>query len=143
MNTELETFGQRLREERLRLGFTQADFATAGGVRRSAQFLYEKGDRAPDVDYILRLLERGVNLQFLFFGDVPKINSSLPLEQRDITEAFRLTDQLCRDSKGRLLDYEHRQALFEAIIQLAAAQPPQGRDWDHIKARSVHILEAA
>lgn len=143
MKIDLEAFGQRLREERQRLGFTQADFAEAGGVKRAAQFLYEKGDRAPNVDYISRLLEKGVNLRYLFLGDTPELDASLALEKNDITEAFQLTDKLCRDSKGRLLDYEHRQALFEGIIEMVSEQPQPSRDWEDIKARARLFLEAA
>lgn len=143
MKIDLEAFGQRLREERQRLGFTQADFAEAGGVKRAAQFLYEKGDRAPNVDYISRLLDKGANLQYLFLGAPPEEGSLLALEKKDITEAFRLSDELCRDSKGRLLDYEHRQALFEGIIELVSAQPQPSRDWEDIKARARQFLEVA
>lgn len=49
------TFYERLREERKRIGLTQADFGDIGGVKKLAQANYENGSRQPTVEYINRL----------------------------------------------------------------------------------------
>ena len=44
--------GARIREERLRLGLSQAAFAKLLGVHRRTQINYEHGERKPDTDYL-------------------------------------------------------------------------------------------
>ena len=39
------TIGQRLKEERERLGLNQTDFGLIGGVKKLAQLNYEKDER--------------------------------------------------------------------------------------------------
>lgn len=60
--------GKRLKEERERLGISQADFAKACGVGRTAQFNYESGKRSPDGDYLHAAGELGVDTGYLLFG---------------------------------------------------------------------------
>lgn len=40
----MSKIGNRLREERTRLGMTQGSFAIAGGVQANAQGKYERGE---------------------------------------------------------------------------------------------------
>lgn len=61
--------GKRLKEERERLGISQADFAKACGVGRTAQFNYESGKRSPDGNYLHAAGELGVDTGYLLFGD--------------------------------------------------------------------------
>jgi len=63
-----EDFGKRLKQERDRLGLSQAEFAQKVGVHRNTQVRYEGGTREPDADYLSRLNEIGVDTGFLFFG---------------------------------------------------------------------------
>jgi len=61
--------GKRIAQERKRLGLNQDDFAQAGGVKRAAQVNYEGGKRAPDVDYLVKIGDRGADVNFILFGD--------------------------------------------------------------------------
>lgn len=61
----METFGNRLRSERKRLGLNQQNFATIGGVGANAQHHYELGARLPRVDYLMRLGAAGVDIPYL------------------------------------------------------------------------------
>lgn len=63
-----EKAGERLREERKRLGFTQDEFATIGGLQKQAVFNYEKGIRSPDADYLRALADVGVDVQYVITG---------------------------------------------------------------------------
>ena len=47
----MNNIGERLREERERLGLTQAEFGEIGGVKKLAQFNYEKNERRPSASY--------------------------------------------------------------------------------------------
>ena len=61
-------FGERLREERERLKLSQSDFGEACGVKKLAQFNYEKGERSPDVAYLEKASNLGVDLYYLLTG---------------------------------------------------------------------------
>lgn len=92
--------GQRLREERERLGMTQRVFGDIGGVEPNAQGKYESGERSPRVDYLAALAARGVDAQYVLSG----IRTPAPLEGLNTDEsgllgAFR---QLSCDDQAAL-----------------------------------------
>lgn len=60
--------GKRLKEERERLGLTQAKFAEACGVGRTAQFNYERGEREPSWSYISAAEKIGADVLYIFTG---------------------------------------------------------------------------
>lgn len=60
--------GARLRAERQRLGYAQADFGAAVGVSKTTQFNYEAGDRTPDARYLNRAASLGVDLTLVVTG---------------------------------------------------------------------------
>ena len=47
---------------------TQADFATACGVKKTAQYTYEANDRHPDILYIGAAMVAGVDVGYLITG---------------------------------------------------------------------------
>ena len=68
-NTGIATgFGVRLREERKRLGKTQAEFAEAGQVGRLAQIQYEAEATTPTTRYLSNIAVAGADLSYLMFG---------------------------------------------------------------------------
>jgi len=64
----MEGFGKRLKEERERLGMTQAEFAAACGVGKTAQYTYEANDRHPGALYLGAAMVAGVNVGYLLTG---------------------------------------------------------------------------
>lgn len=60
--------GTRLREERLRLGLTQASLGEIGGVKLFAQSNYENGKRKPNAEYLASVAARGVDVQYVLTG---------------------------------------------------------------------------
>jgi len=58
----------RLRKERERFGLNQADFGALGGVKKLAQFNYEKGERQPDSAYLAALAAHGVDVLYVLTG---------------------------------------------------------------------------
>jgi DNA-binding XRE family transcriptional regulator len=64
----LHQFGERLAQERARLGLTQADLAVHAGIARRTQINYERGERAPDATYLHALDARGIDSLFLITG---------------------------------------------------------------------------
>lgn len=62
------TFGERLKEERKRLGMNQTEFALLGGVVKFTQINYEKGDNSPNLDYLAKLEAAGVDAYYILTG---------------------------------------------------------------------------
>lgn len=60
--------GERLREERERLGQNQTDFGVSLGVSRGTQKAYELESSSPDVRYLSGLQELGVDVHYVLTG---------------------------------------------------------------------------
>lgn len=74
------TIGQRLREERERLGFTQPSFAEIAGTTKKSQIDYEKDLTQPKANYLASIAEAGADVNYIITGKrVEKsLNSDLP-----------------------------------------------------------------
>lgn len=64
--------GERLRQERARLGYNQASFAAAVGVSKTTQFNYESGGRSPDAVYLHNAQLLGMSAAFVVSGSRPE-----------------------------------------------------------------------
>jgi|APMI01.1.fsa_nt_gi transcriptional regulator with XRE-family HTH domain len=62
------SIGERLREERVRLGTNQTAFGEVGGVTKKTQMLYEGGDRFPDAQYLSAIADIGVDVAYVLTG---------------------------------------------------------------------------
>lgn len=60
--------GNRIKEERVRLGLNQFEFGKLAGVSKTTQFNYEKGDRQPDAAYLAAVAAVGVDVMYLITG---------------------------------------------------------------------------
>jgi transcriptional regulator with XRE-family HTH domain len=60
--------GERLAEERARLGLTQARVAELAAVTRRTQINYERGERAPDAAYLTAIETQGFDALYVLFG---------------------------------------------------------------------------
>ncbi len=60
--------GERLREERERLGCSQEKLGAIGGVQKRAQINYEAGERQPDAAYLRGVAQVGVDVQYVLLG---------------------------------------------------------------------------
>ncbi|WP_179949742.1 helix-turn-helix domain-containing protein [Burkholderia sp. MSMB1459WGS] len=107
----MNDFESRLRSERLRLGLSQVEFATAGGVQKHAQFQYEKGMRRPNSDYLSAIAAAGVDLHYLLTGEVAaRVTGE---DERRVLSGYRALDVRQRAAVV---------ALIEALIDSAAPQ---------------------
>lgn len=62
------TFGKRLKTERQRLGSTQTEFAERGGVSKVTQAAYESDSTRPDIVYLSKLADAGVDVLWVTTG---------------------------------------------------------------------------
>ena len=68
MESYCEEVAARIRQERERLGMTQAAFGELAGLGRATQIFYENNDRQPDTKYFQKLRERGIDVDYLQTG---------------------------------------------------------------------------
>jgi transcriptional regulator with XRE-family HTH domain len=71
--------GQRLIQERKRLGLTQASIAKIGGVKANAQSHYESGERSPRAGYLAAISVVGVDINYVVTGQ--KLDTNLVREK--------------------------------------------------------------
>jgi transcriptional regulator with XRE-family HTH domain len=64
----MSSIGERLKEERERLGKSQEEFGAAGGVARNAQGRYEKDLRSPDALYLEQVARIGADVLYIITG---------------------------------------------------------------------------
>ena len=64
----MSTYGDRLKNERLRLKLTQAQLADAGGVGRHAQSCYERDITLPRADYLAAITLQGIDTVYIITG---------------------------------------------------------------------------
>ncbi|MBF0309482.1 MAG: helix-turn-helix transcriptional regulator [Magnetococcales bacterium] len=65
---EMSDIGDRLKEERIRLGLTQADLGVRCGVSRDAQTSYESGRRDMGTGYLAAIAEVGADVSYILTG---------------------------------------------------------------------------
>ncbi|MDF3935337.1 helix-turn-helix domain-containing protein [Pseudomonas citronellolis] len=83
--------GDRLKEERVRLGLNQTDFAALASVAKTSQFNYEKGDRSPDAEYLAAVAAVGVDVLYVVTGNrTPMEPGSITAEEFDVLRFLRL-----------------------------------------------------
>lgn len=61
-------YGLRIRNERIRLGYTQAKWAERCGVSKTSQVNYESGMYRPDVAYLSGAISAGADPLYLLAG---------------------------------------------------------------------------
>lgn len=96
--------GNRLKEERERLGLTQPDFAAAAGAAKRTLIEWEKGKTSPSVVQLSALSEIGVDAVYVLMGiRSPAAPASLVEQQ----QAGYSTEVLSKDEQALLDNYRH------------------------------------
>lgn len=96
-------FGERLKEERVRLGYNQGDFAAIGSVAKTSQFNYEKGERFPDVAYLAAVAAEGVDVLYVVTGvRTPKPTESLTDGEARLIDRYRKMSEESRATMDRV-----------------------------------------
>ncbi|MFK0032989.1 helix-turn-helix domain-containing protein [Pseudomonas monteilii] len=62
------SIGERLREEREALEWSQEKMAAAAGITKKTQGLYERNERSPSADYLAALSGYGVDVLYVVTG---------------------------------------------------------------------------
>lgn len=97
------TIGERLKEERSRLGFNQTDLAAVGGVGKTTQINYEKGAGSPDAAYLAAIAEQGADVLYIVTGErKPRLGESLSADEAHILDNYRALSAKDQDAVARL-----------------------------------------
>lgn len=87
---QMSGIGERLREERVRIGLSQGALGELGGVKANAQGNYEKGDRYPDAAYLAAVSEHGIDVLYVVTGQrTPALASSFSDDEADLVAHYR------------------------------------------------------
>ncbi|WP_109092148.1 helix-turn-helix domain-containing protein [Aggregatibacter kilianii] len=88
------SIGPRLKEERERIGLTQAALGAVGGVQKQAQLKYESGVRTPSAEYLIEISKIGIDVNYVLFG--VRSNAELTSEEQQLLETFRAAPPVMR-----------------------------------------------
>lgn len=95
--------GDRLKEERLRLGLNQSDFAALAQVAKNSQLNYEKGERSPDAAYLAAVAAAGVDVLYVVTGErKPTLADSIPADEAQLLEHYRSLPAAVKASLAQL-----------------------------------------
>lgn len=133
MPTQNETFvpgfGERLKDERKRLGLNQDEFAERAGVKRLAQLQYEKEAREPRTSYLTAIGAMGVSLSYVIFGK-GLLESALATDsiRRIEKKIFDLLEAYVAEQCGGYLSSDGRYVLFEVMRSHCIQAESKGLD---------------
>ncbi len=97
--------GDRLKEERERLGFSQTDFAAMAGASKNSQYNYEKGDRSPDTEYLAAIARRGVDILYVVTGEAtPQVVEGFTAAEDKLVNRYRTLPQADQEAIHRIVD---------------------------------------
>ena len=122
---DLSAVGARLREERKRLGLTQAELAERVGVSRAAVVTYESGRTPPDVSLMDRLKELGVRTSYVLTG-LTEMESAA--EALDWNLARTLMNRIVKYAQSNNIDLEPDQLVDLMQILYPSAARNQAVD---------------
>ena len=89
---------QRLREERERLGMTQIELGSIGGISKQDQCRYETGTKKFDANYLIAIAVAGANVLYILTGQ--RTERSLPSQERALLDDYRA----CDDDAKRIIE---------------------------------------
>lgn len=105
MSDEIRTFvGARLKEERERLRFSQADFAALGGASKRAQIEWEKGGAMPNAEFLALAAKAGLDVLYVVTGQrVPQAANALSPDEAALVDNYQHADEEGRAAARRVL----------------------------------------
>lgn len=127
--TQSESFGARIRAERLSLGFSQAAFAKKLGIHRNTQGNYESSEREPDAAYLAAASKAGVDIGYVLRGERASLtHQSLLHLVSVIFDALLLTtpykkefDQVCQLAYEEHLAFWRGEGIKEEAVRATVA----------------------
>ncbi|EPV0556527.1 helix-turn-helix domain-containing protein [Pseudomonas aeruginosa] len=111
--------GERLSDERKRLGYNQSDFSALAGITRKTLFGYESGERAPDALALAAWAKSGLDVLYVVTGQRQGVPAPAPAQEQEAP--------LAPDERILLDNYRHSppdaQAALKATSDALARRP--------------------
>lgn len=103
IGTKKLTIGERLKEERVRLGLTQPAIAELTSVSKNTQINYEKDFRSPDATYLAAIAGLGADVLYIVTGQrTPQAEGALSVREQKVLYTFRELSEEDQKSLQRL-----------------------------------------
>lgn len=101
------TIGERLKQERERLGFIQEKLADLLGTTKKTVIDYEKGNTSPKADFLARIAELGGDVTYIITGNRTVIREersgyNLNPEQKALLDNFEHCSEEDRNAIKRM-----------------------------------------
>ncbi|MFW2077521.1 helix-turn-helix domain-containing protein [Acinetobacter sp. ULE_I010] len=104
-NDDLSNRGERLKEERRRLGIkTQDELAEIMGVAKNSIGRFEKHNEPLNTDYLDRLEDHGFNIAYILWGTKEVKNSELSDDEVKLIQLYRQTREEMRQGLVSLVE---------------------------------------
>ncbi|HGM7876710.1 TPA: helix-turn-helix domain-containing protein [Pseudomonas aeruginosa] len=111
----MSSIGERLKEERVRLGFSQPAFAGLAETTKKSQIDYEKDLTQPKAGYLAAVARVGADVQYIVTGTISNRGEPLTQDEALWLEYFRAVPGIVRSSVMASLkaavDYERSEQL--------------------------------
>lgn len=119
--------GDRLREERERLGMSQLEFCAIAEVTRKTLFGYETGVRAPDAGALASWAKRGLDVLYVVTGERSNVASTRHLAvgvaQAAEAEPLQANERLLLDYFRSLSEKKKTEVLVSMLAGGARRKP--------------------
>nr|VFJ49586.1 MAG: Helix-turn-helix domain-containing protein [Candidatus Kentron sp. DK] len=126
------SLGARLKEERTLLRLSQTDFGGLCGVTRQTQRLYEKGDRAPDSNYLATIAKAGADVLYIITGQHGPSGAGEMLPNTEHRQKNGGEERLKPDESALLENYRHLSRRNQEIIREMSAALAQRESGDTV-----------
>ncbi|MBS5840547.1 helix-turn-helix transcriptional regulator [Pseudomonas lundensis] len=96
--------GDRLKQERERLGLNQTELAAAAGASKNSQYNYEKGERSPDAAYLAAVAQKGVDILYVVTGvPTPQVVEGFTEVEDKLVNQYRALSQADQEAVDRIV----------------------------------------
>ncbi|MGO2149101.1 XRE family transcriptional regulator [Halomonas sp.] len=109
----MSSLGMRLREERVRLGFSQTELGDIAGITKNTQMLYESEKRSPKADYLSALHAVGVNTHYVLTGNRSISSNVKPVDLSEGLTPIPMYDIEAAAGAGRSFEGEPVQTVLQ------------------------------
>ena len=114
-------FGERIKEERERLGFNQGDFAALAEATRKTLFNWESGAASPNAAVLAAWAQHGLDVLYVVTGERLSAQPATDAAEQVLLDSYRR----CKpDAKANLIQTA---ALLSAGIAPATAPKPRAK----------------
>jgi transcriptional regulator with XRE-family HTH domain len=91
VGTKMNTIGQRLADERKRLGYNQPDFGKLGGVKKGTVINWEKGLTSPTGEFLAEIAKAGADINYIITGE--RIEKILTNRESALIDNYRNSNE--------------------------------------------------